>query len=395
MKVARIVHLTSAHEPFDIRIFHKECRSLAGAGYDITLVAPHGKNEIVDGVRIRGLPLPGGKFSRATRTAWKVFREAMGQGAEVYHFHDPELIPGGLLLRISGKKVIYDVHENHPRNRFFSKYSIPGWHWRPLGWLSWLMEHIEHFSARRFSAIVTADDELLKRFYVFNDRTIPIQNYPLQEELLSRPIGEDSRYTSGRLVSFGGIAPRASIRELVVAISLLPEGLNARLILGGDATSEALRSEVSQMPGWERVEYRGMIPRREMVDLLARAAAAVILFSPSLNSLDVRSNRLFEAMGAGLPVITSNFPKWKEFVEGNRCGLTVDPKNPQAIAEAFAYILTHPGESAAMGSRGRQLILERFNWAQEEKKLLGLYADILCKIRSQELSAVTQGQPPV
>src|SRR5215469_5500447 len=111
----RVCFMTSVHMPFDVRIFHKECRSLARAGYPVTLIACHGKQEeVVDDVRIRGIFKAAGRLSRMTLTPWTIAREAMRQNAQIYHFHDPELIPVGLFLRVLGKKVIYDVHEDLP-----------------------------------------------------------------------------------------------------------------------------------------------------------------------------------------------------------------------------------------------------------------------------------------
>src|SRR5467141_3498823 len=111
-KAPRVVHLTSVHPPFDVRIFHKECKSIVRAGYDVTLIASHDRDETRDGIRLKAIPKQSGRLSRMTRGFWSIYREALRQDADLYHFHDPELIPLGLLLRMKGKKVIYDVHEN-------------------------------------------------------------------------------------------------------------------------------------------------------------------------------------------------------------------------------------------------------------------------------------------
>ena len=110
----KVCILTSVHPPFDIRIFHKEAKSLARAGYDITLIAQHDKEEIVEGIRIVSLPKPKNRIDRMTRTVWSAYRKAIKIDADIYHFHDSELIPIGLLLKLRGKRVIYDVHEDFP-----------------------------------------------------------------------------------------------------------------------------------------------------------------------------------------------------------------------------------------------------------------------------------------
>src|ERR1700730_16413921 len=122
MKNAKVVNLTSVHGPFDDRIFYKECNSLARAGYDVMLVVPNRRDETINGIRLKAIPAPTGRLSRMTRTSWQIYRAAARQRAHVYHFHDPELIPVGLLLRLRGEKVIYDIHEDLGSTIRFKKY---------------------------------------------------------------------------------------------------------------------------------------------------------------------------------------------------------------------------------------------------------------------------------
>lgn len=111
----KIVHLSSAHPCFDIRIFVKECKTLAQQGYEVVLVVPHDQDEVVDEIKINSVAKPKGRRERMFKTALGVYRAALKEDADLYHFHDPELIPFGIMLRVRGKKVIYDVHEDLPR----------------------------------------------------------------------------------------------------------------------------------------------------------------------------------------------------------------------------------------------------------------------------------------
>src|SRR5580704_6176866 len=99
----RVVHLTSVRGPRDMRVFYKECRSLVRAGYAVTLIAPGTEEQLVDGVSIHAVPRLKSRLFRMTLTAWRVYQKALRQAADVYHFHDPELVPLGLLLRLRGK----------------------------------------------------------------------------------------------------------------------------------------------------------------------------------------------------------------------------------------------------------------------------------------------------
>ena len=97
--MVQIRHLTSVHSPFDTRIFFKECLSLVEAGYQVTLIAPHTHDETVQGVRILALPSSSNRMSRMTLRVWRVYQLAKKLNADLYHFHDPELIPLGMLLK--------------------------------------------------------------------------------------------------------------------------------------------------------------------------------------------------------------------------------------------------------------------------------------------------------
>jgi glycosyltransferase involved in cell wall biosynthesis len=86
---------------------------------------------------------------------------------------------------------------------------------------------------------------------------------------------------------------------------------------------------------------------------------------------------MFEYMAASLPVISSNNKLWKSIIDKHQCGICVDPMNPKEIAEAIQYIIEHPKEAEQMGINGKKAVLEIYNWANEEKKLLELYRNIL------------------
>ena len=143
----KVVHLTSVHTAFDVRVFHKECKSLARSGKDVVLITPHPSDRVVDSVEVKGIRSSGGRFVRMTRTAWRLYREALRQNGDVYHFHDPELIPVGLLLATRGNTVVYDLHEDAPSDILHKDY-IPRRLRRPL---MWCVRKLEDAACRRFS----------------------------------------------------------------------------------------------------------------------------------------------------------------------------------------------------------------------------------------------------
>ena len=377
---AKVCVLTSAHPPFDIRIFHKECKSLAAAGYNVTLLAPCDRDQMVDGVRLRAIPKSQTRLERLTRTVWRVYREALEQAADVYHFHDPELIPTGLLLRLRGRKVIYDVHEDLPRCMPYKPY-LPRW----VGRLAARMvELLENRAARFFSGIVAATPVIAARFCGLNKRVIVAHNYPLMSELALAP--DAAWETREPTIAYAGssVSVQRGAFEMVRAMGLLPADCAATLSLAGPFSPPSLREQLAPEPGWKRVQVCGVLDRAGVVSLLQRARAGFVLQHPEPNAMAGKPIKMFEYMAAGIPVISADFPLWRQIVDGAGCGLCVDPLNPEKIAEAIWYLLAHPQESEAMGRRGRQAVVERLNWDREKKKLLALYEELVSPVRAED-----------
>lgn len=373
-KLAKVVHLTSVHRAFDVRIFHKECRSLARAGYQVTIIAPNEEDDFAEGVDIRAVPLPKRRIDRMTRTAWQVYRKAVELDADIYHFHDPELISAGLLLRVGGKKVIYDVHEDLPKD-ILSKLYLPLWSRRLF---SWGARQVESASCGRFSALVTVTPSIAERLRKLNNRTVLVRNYPYPEEMGSSEL--PSWEGRGQSIAYvGGINFKRGIIEMVQAMALLPESLSATLELAGNDLSSAdlpKGLDLTAEPGWARVRHHGTISRTEVVRLLAGVRAGLVIFHPFPNHTEAMPHKMFEYMAAGIPVIASNFTFWRPIIADTKCGLLVDPKDPKSIAGAIEYLLTHPKEAEEMGRRGREAVEKIYNWRTQEQELLKLYSSL-------------------
>lgn len=368
MRPTRIVHMTSVHPALDARIFQKECRSLAREGFHVTIVCPHSEDLVADRVHIKSVRKDKTRLGRMTRTVWRVYREARKLKADIYHFHDPELIPAGLLLRASGKDVIYDIHEDVPKDVFSKRY-LPAWS-RPL--ISWLLEKLEIFVAKRFSALITVTPSIAERFCPLNSRTIVVHNYPYQKELVGA-MQESPWETRRQSVAYVGlISGNRGIHEMVSAMSLLSESLPATLELAGPGNCK----ELSHRPGWQRVHHYGLLDQLSTFRVLHGVRAGLVLFHPEPNHVEAMPQKIFEYMGAGLPVIASDFPLWRRILGNVGCGIFVDPLDPQGIAEAIEYVLTHPREVEEMGRRGQAAVLERYNWETQVGKLVSLYSGL-------------------
>lgn len=366
--MTKVCHITSVHGAEDVRIFHKECVSLAKAGYEVYLVQ-QGDSYERNGVRLIGFGKPSSnRLGRMLFTARRAYRAALAVDADIYHFHDPELLPYGLKLKRRGKKVIFDSHEN-TLGTILEKEWIPA----PMRkavylWFKGQQERV----CRRIDAVITVTPQWVEAFRRLNPRSVQVANFPILD---GPPTPPD--ISSKTLVFAGGISRQWNHHAIIKALERLPD---VRYRLCGPVKEDYLR-ELKALPAWERVEYLGKIPHEEVPALLAKSAAGMAVVSYGRNSNwkngTMGNNKIFEEMMAGLPVVCTDFVCWREFVERWHCGICVAPEDPDAIAEAIRYLLDHPEEARRMGENGRRAVKEEFNWGVEEKKLLTLYGEIL------------------
>jgi glycosyltransferase involved in cell wall biosynthesis len=368
----KIAHLTSVHPRYDTRIFNKECRSLARNGYEVSLVVADGKgDEKQDGVFIFDVGRDKSRMQRMVFTTKRVFQKAITLNADLYHIHDPELIPAGLRLKRKNKIVIFDSHEDVPLQILSKPYLSP----LLRKCASNIMKIYELAVLPKFSALVTATPAIRDKFNEINSDVVDINNYPLIDELIT--INSDRDLKKKQVCFIGGMTKIRGISELVKAIALTKSG--ARLVLGGTFSESSFEQEVKSIAGWDLVDSQGFLERNEVKDLLANCMAGLVTFHPSPNHLNAQPNKMFEYMSAGIPVIASHFHLWKDIVEKNNCGICVDPLNPTAIAEAIDDLVTHPDKAQEMGKNGRKAIEIKYNWDIEEQKLLKLYQNLLKK----------------
>lgn len=320
---------------------------------------------MIDDVRVIGIPKrsSGNRLLRMTLDTWKVARMAWLQQADLYEFHDPELIPAGLVFRMMGRKVIYDAHENY-RDDILSKHYLPV---KTRRFVSRAIGILEDFSVRRFSSVFTATPKIAQT--LSSDHTYCLSNYPMLEEFVD---SDTATPRDEEMIAYvGGITIIRGIREMIEATRLVARDRPVGLTICGAIPGE-LSSELVGTDGWSYVEARGKQPRSVVQQVLSTAACGLCVFHPEPNHIEALPNKLFEYMAAGLPVVASDFPYWKQFVEETGAGVMVDPMNPKAIAQGIQEILAHPDRAQAMGEAGRKAVRERFNWDSEAARLINV-----------------------
>jgi glycosyltransferase involved in cell wall biosynthesis len=367
MKQIHVVQLTSVHSAYDLRII-KECRSLAGAGYQVTLIAPHPGDEITGDVQIRGVPMVEGRLRRMTLTVWRIYREAVRQRGDIYHFHDPELIPVGLLLKARRKKVIYDAHEAYPQ-KILCKPWIPI-KLRPL--VSRLFAFVEHAASVTLDHILVADR--------WTAATLPgrhitaVANYPLltpMEGMRTKGKSVPGKHT---LIYAGGLDDDRGL-QLMLEIARLLLDRNVELHLFGEFARPEDERQIREL---QNVRYFGFQPLETLYEHMRNADIGLVLLQPvpAYSYAGENTNKLFEYMFCRLPVIASNFTNLRQIIKDTRCGICVDPKRPDQAARAILHLLARPKLREQLGENGRNAVLKTYNWEIEEKKLLDVYRNL-------------------
>lgn len=367
----RVVHLTSVHQWHDVRIFPKMARSLARAGFETHIVAldrrATAEREFVeDGVKVHLLPGAdiGSRLRRALTGGRRVAAKARALRADIVHLHDPELIPflfGGL----GGKaKRVYDAHEDLV-GQIDAKQWIGGAARPMLKATARLLE----LAARHADGLITATPVIARRF---GARAVTIENFPLLGEFDGAAVGPRPATATITAIYAGGISRARGISALVEAIGQA-SAVDA-LHLAGTFQPPELQGEIEKLPGWRKVRFHGQLPRADLARLMAQCDVGLVALLPNKNYFTSHPTKLFEYLSAGLLVVASDFPTWREFLDADRLAELVDPADPASIADGLARVAALPEEERERRrAAGRRLIAERINWEAEARKLVDFY----------------------
>ena len=366
--MVKICHMTSGHDSDDVRIFYRECTSLAAGGYDTYLVA-RGENREQNGVHVLGVgEAPESRLKRITEFAKKIYLKALEVDADIYHFHDPELLPYGLKLKKRGKKVIFDSHEN-TMYMLLDKKFIPE-PIRPA--VSSVYKHRVSHISKQLDSIITVTPHIAETFEKVNPNTWIVTNYPALTGIEEMPEEKFSRFT---VCYTGGIDAQWSHH---IAIPVLSQ-CGAEYVMCGSGSEDYLEY-IKTLPDWDKVDFRGKVPVSEARKVQKKSHVGFALLQPSRNTGfktgTLGNTKLFEYMMAGIPFICTDFELWKDIVDKYNCGICVDPNNAAAIADALNFLKNNPEKAVEMGKNGRRAVENEFNWGTQEKKLLELYAEL-------------------
>jgi glycosyltransferase involved in cell wall biosynthesis len=369
MKETRICHITTVHPRKDVRIFHKQCCSLANHFDDVSLIVADGANdELSGGVQIYDIGKIQGRVKRFLQSGKMALQKALEVNADLYHLHDPELLRIALKLKEYGKIVIYDSHEDVPR-QILNKPYIPKV-FRPL--VSAIFEKHENKIVKKLSGIVTATPYIKDRFLKINPNLIDINNFPIIDNIHFNDHWEDRCRSIGYI---GGIFKTRGIMETLEAIN----GTDIKFSLAGKFVPDSLENDCKNHEAWRNVKFIGYINRDEINEFLGKIRLGFVILEATPSYVVSLPVKMFEYMAAGIPFIASDFKYWRDTVEQDKCCFFVDEKNPEDIRKLLESIIDNIELLKEYGANGRKAVEEKYNWNIEKEKLFNFYKKIITK----------------
>ncbi len=362
-----VVHITTIHDSFDNRIFYRECLSLAKAGYKVVLVSPNSRNRCINNITIQSFLCPSNRIGRMTLGVYRALRSAIKHGDKIFHFHDPEFITAGLILKIMGKRVIYDIHEDNSSALLEREYLPKIFRDR----IAKLLSRLEQIAVSSFCHVI-AERYYSERF----PRSYTVLNYARLPDLDREILNKRPVKGSARLLYTGNVKIYRGAKEHIQILHKIPE---AEIFLVGRCDSTlAMDLEKEAGKHINRLYFDGInhfVQHEHILDYYKRERwlAGLAIFPHSTHTARKELTKIFEYMMYGLPIICSNATNLRDIVEKHECGLCVDPKNPEKIAEAVQFLIDYPDKRQKMAENGLIAAQNHYHWGIQEKKLLSLY----------------------
>jgi len=358
-----VLHLTTSHKAEDNRIYFCEAHTLS-QNYSVVVMGLNPRKE--PPLQVPMWEVPAGNL---IKRLWFAFQSSISIRPKVVHIHDPEMILTGILLRLLGMKIVYDIHEDYERkfqsNKNYPKFICKAW---------WFFEKT---ASRFFQGVITADSHIARKFD-FHRNVIVIGNFPPLSFVNSNPHIERLEANKTFKVCYvGTIHEHRGVGVAVDAIDKVKPDFNVELHVVGDCRYPHLFEKFKMS---DRTVYHGRIPWDDLSKEMLNFHLGLALFQPvSAFTYYPGENivKLFEYAGLGMPYLISDFDPLKKFVFENGGGLNVNPTNSTEIASRIEELILDKKRYEKLSQEGVSMVRERFNWESQEDKLLSFYNKIL------------------
>lgn len=370
----KVCHFSSVHSRHDVRIFQKQCVSLVKAGYDVTFVVCDDiEDEIIDGVKIVSTGYKQkNRLERYFSSSKRVFRLAFKIDADIYCFHDPELLRFAKYLKHKNKKVIFDSHEFYAL-QLLTKTYIPKC-LRKL--VSQIYQVVEKHSLRYVDAVLTPCTINGKNYFQNKaKKTIFIGNFPKISEFYNAFIPDSTKENSACYT--GSLTFERGLYHL----GLASNKIEGRLVLAGEFSSKEFEEKVMGINKKGNLVYAGILSKDDVVHLYKKSKIGIctLLDAGQYYQIDTLPTKAYEYMSMGLPVIISDTRYAVKLLKKYSFGLPVKSDNADEISKAIMYLLENSKIAIQMGEEGRRAVRDIFNWENEAIKLRQLYSELLEK----------------
>jgi len=363
----KVVHITTVHNRYDSRIFHKECLSLANLGFEVYLIVADGKgNETISGIKIIDSGYQKNRIKRLFLSVHNAYYVAKMINADIYHFHDPDLLYAGKRLKNSKNQVFFDSHEDFPALMLQRDY-IPKLFRRPLYYLA---KSFEIYYSRRISGIVTVTDKIANKFKSYGVKRIQIiKNYPILS--LTQTPNFDKDNNSPLACYVGGLTPIRGVKEMIISCAKA----GVKLVLAGPFDNEDYLKEMQSLPEWSNVIYMNYIPHDELYEkVYSKSNLGLVLLQSAPNHTYSIPIKQFEYMQSGLPVVSTSAVKFcEEITNETGCGIVVNPLDIDEITKAIKTIISDKELAKQMAEKGYNAVKDNYNWSSQEKLLVDFY----------------------
>lgn len=359
----KVCHISTLHSLYDVRIFYKECRTLKNAGYDVYYIVTNEKSKTINGINIIGIPKALNRIERALKINFLALLKALKLKADIYHFHDPELIPIGIILKLYGRKVIYDLHEDVPNN-ILEKPWIKNTFIRKI--ISALYKAIEQVCVKIIDGVVIAVPDWRERFPP--EKTIVLRNL-VSLQLIDSIEPHEIKKDKLCLIYNGTLSENRGIAQIIKAMSYLDT--ESELWLFGKWSGRDFEDQCRSYHEWKYVKYFGRQKVENVYVYLKNADIGLHMPYADKKNQSGYPVKAFEFMACKLPFIITDHPsKRRNF---SSCALFADPRKPEDIAEKIMILMNNGNMRLQLGEAGRKIIEKEFNWERESMNLVKFY----------------------
>ena len=392
MRLVNVLYVYQGDWPRNATRPLKQTKALAAAGHRVHLLSgnPHGKERLTEEqwLSVERLPSFGSPrlhrifgFPVFVNPVWvfAIFVAARRCKADCIIVVDLPIAAAAVAVgRLRGIPVHFDVADVYPVGMRDSRIEHPGWVGR-ITRNPALAEAIERFVIHRVATVFAVSAESRDRFIKLGmrpDRVVLVGNTPenLAELAQQYPLPRDIADWAGRpyMLFIGNLLPSRGLPEAVEAVAIVRHEIPefCFVIVGDGREAPVLGTMIRERNLERHVRLVGWKPMDAHPPYYSNAALGVLPFRPTQHICITLANKLFDYMGASLPVLASDVPPMRRVIEETGCGILVQPKDPAALAQAIIRLVRDPALRRSLGDAGRRAVEGKYSWAEDRRRFL-------------------------